>query len=157
MQPSCSSNTTLYTDPDKTFSIRFPKEWIISEGVKDAIVLAEIPSAAVIPVIKENMNIIYDDKFSALPLSQYVQSQIDTLKKLKGITVDPSLTKSTISHTTALHFTYTYTVETFGFKAIVYTIDAKKGKYVITGICDSNNYQKYEKAFTETANSFELR
>jgi hypothetical protein len=154
--PGCSlCREKRYYCRDEGFSISFSKEWKISEHVKGTRILAEIPDEHGISIIKQNMNVVVEDMRLNVGLREYVDVQINGLQKLKGMKIFEK-GDAAINGTAARWFTYSYTINDFGYTAVVYVCNKGRKFYVITGISQVNNFGAYESRFHETAKSFRL-
>jgi hypothetical protein len=148
-----SDREARYYCRDEGFSIAFSKEWKIRENIKGTRILAEIPEGQDIPVIKQNVNVVVETVRVPVSIGQYVGIQINGLRKLKGVKIFES-GDATVSDVPAKCFTYSYTINDFGYRAVVYALNRGATFYVITGISQCNNFKKYESVFHTTAKSF---
>lgn len=153
---SCHSdrNTRWYCR-DSGFSISFPKEWKVRENVLGTRIIAEIPDEGEISIIRQNVNVVVETVRAPLSVGQYVELQMNGLRKLKGVTIFHRGGAS-VSGTTAMWFSYRYTINDFGYRAVVYALNKGTTFYVITGISQSNTFGSYERVFHDTAQSFRL-
>lgn len=140
---------------DSGFSISFPKGWKIQENVKGTRILAGIPDEREISIIRQNVNVVVETVRAPLSLAQYVELQINGLRKLKGMRIF-NRGDATVSGTQSKWFTYSYTINDFGYRAVVYALNRGTTFYVVTGISQSNNFSAYESVFHATAQSFRL-
>ena len=154
--PGCSPDRDKrYYCRDEGFSISFPKEWKIAENIKGTRILAEIPDEHGISIIKQNINVVVEDIRLPVGLREYMDLQINSLQKLKGMKIFEK-GDATINGAATRWFMYSYTINDFGYKAVVYVFNRGRKFYVITGISQFNNFGKYESLFHETAKSFRL-
>ena len=151
----CSSEKgKRYFSADEKFSIAFPKAWKVREGVKGTIFLAELPTEGELSLIKQNVNVLVEETKVPVSLGNYVDLQVAILNRLKGIKTF-SRNSAVINGIPVLWFFYSYTIQDFGYKAVVYSLTGNNKKfYVITGIAEFNKFNKYETLFHEAAHSF---
>lgn len=154
--PTCTfKKEKRYTFRDDKFSISVPSSWKIIEHSKGTRMLAEIPDDKGISIIKQNVNVVVDESKKPISLQEYVQYQIVGMEKLKGIHIFNS-EECLINGVQARWFTYSYTINDFGYKAVVYTLHNESKFFVITGISQLNNFNMYKPIFHDIAKSFTL-
>jgi hypothetical protein len=139
--------------PDLGFSISFPQEWKVYEHARGTRILAEITEKEGISAIRQNVNVVVEEPRLPVDLNRFINLQIAGLTRLKGVRFFDK-GQDTISGTAAQWFTYSNTINDFGYKALVYALRNDKRFYVITGISEYHNFEKYESRFRETALSF---
>lgn len=137
---------------DDGFSIRFPRGWKVIERFKDTRILAETPDSEHATIIHQNANVVVDDSSGSVDLDDYVESQIISLKRLKGIEFS-SRSDDRIDGSPARRFTYRYAINDFGYRAVVYVVKREGIFVVITGISQDENYSSLEPVFNEIAKS----
>jgi hypothetical protein len=138
---------------DERFSISFPSEWKVSENVKGTRLLAEIPDEQGKSSIRQNMNIIVEEVRFPAGLKEYMDLQVNALRKLKRTRIYDR-GQAVMGNLQGMWFTYSNTVNDFGYTAVVYVFSREKKFYTVTGISQYNNFGKYERTFHEAAKSF---
>jgi len=149
----CKKDPDRYYDPGKRFSVRFPKDWEISEGVKGTVVMAEIPSEDGMRAIRENVNIIVEDLGKDMRVSEYFQRQMFGLKKLTGA-VTVMRGTSDIDGADARWFIYSYRTQSLGFRSLVCVFVKGRQGYVITCLTEEDTFEQYADQFDEILKSF---
>ena len=140
---------------DDGFSISFPRDWRVTENAKGTRILADIPDAEGSSVIRQNVSVVVEEAHLPVDLKQYMDLQIDGLRKLKGVKIYEQ-GNAVINGAAAQWFSYSFTINDFGYKALVYTLRKERKFYVITGISQCNNYGRHVSRFHETAKSFKF-
>ena len=148
-----SDRDVRYYCRDHGFSISFPEGWKIRENVMGTRILAEMPEDRDGSIIKQNVNVVVETVRSPLSIARYIGLQMNGLKKLKGMKIFETGDAS-VSGMTAKWFTCSYTINDFGYRAVVYALNRETTFYVVTGISQSNNFGRYERVFHKTARSF---
>ncbi len=146
---------TRYFCRDARFSIAFPIAWKISENQKGTRILAEIPDEDGMAVIRQNVNVVVEEVKAPVSLMEYIERQKAGLQNLRGVKI-LTTGKNSISGSPAEWLSYSYTINDFGYQALVYVLNKDTRFYVITGICQIGTFYKYEDRFHHIAKSFKF-
>lgn len=123
------------------------------EHHKGARIIAIAPQGKDLSYIRENINVVVEDVSRRITLDEYVDLQVQVLKRLEGITVLERVDTS-IAGKRAVRFSYVYAIKDFGYRAIVHTLQRNHSFFVITGISQINNYNNFEKIFLASSTGF---
>lgn len=123
------------------------------EHHKGARIIAIAPQGRELSYIRENINVVVEEIPRRITLNEYVDLQVQVLKRLKGITVLERI-DTFIAGERAVRFSYSYSINDFGYRAIVHTMQRHRSFFVITGISQINNYNNFKKIFLASAASF---
>jgi hypothetical protein len=156
---SCKSKSTVrYYSREKGFSIEFPKDWKIEEGIMGTAILARVPQVEKGTRIKQNLNVTIQDKgkIEADSLEEFMERQLEGIKKLKSfkeLTIHDE-GYVIIDKVRSKWYICSYSFADRQVKMVVYIL--KKGTlfYLITGLADFKQFDIYMNIFNDTARSF---
>ncbi len=140
---------------DDGFSILIPDAWKVHEHSRGTRLLAELPDSGSDIIIHQNLNVVVDTSMDSVDLDTYVESQILSMRKLRGITFS-NREEDLIGGIPARSFTYHYLINDFGYRAVVYVVKRREVFIVITGISQDENYSSLAPVFHRMAKSVEF-
>ena len=152
----CKKNDKgLYHNSEHGFSIKFPSGWLVKENEKQTTVMAVIPDYNEDKIFNENINIVVNYFAKAPSLEEYNRQQKAGIKKIKNLKIlDEG--KIVIDQCQARWFIYSYMINDFGLKAIVYSMIKKNKSYLITCIFENENFEHYRPLFNSVILTFKF-
>lgn len=144
-----------YRCADDGFSILIPDSWKVHEHSRGTRIIAELPDSGSDIIIHQNLNVVVDASMDSVDLDTYVESQILSMRKLRGIEFS-NREKAIIGGIPARYFTYHYVINDFGYRAVVYVVKSREVFIVITGISQDENYSSLAPVFHRIAKSVEF-
>ncbi len=144
--------------PDKGFSISLPSEWNIRIDYKGADVMALIQDKRFSRPYRENLNIIYEKHDSPVDLDDYISKQVSSLQNnrlLKNCVIEKNGTVS-LDSIEVPWYLYRYRIGGFTVRSVSYVVSSGTRVYIITGVTEYAEYQKYKQTFEKIVKSIDI-
>lgn len=153
---TANPESNYYSDFDRDFKITLPEKWQVQRQFMGLDVFAAAPPENEQLGSRANISVISSDIEGPISLENYVNKNLENLKK--------SLTDFKMVETGKLYFdgteaqklVYTHKINNLEIKVAQYfVLNGKKG-YIITYSAASDVYPKYIEAVDQTIKSFKL-
>jgi len=147
---------TSYTNQEKKFSLRLPRDWERKENLMGSAVVAIGPQGKSSEDFRENINVVVEDLPNAMTSKEYFDV---SLKVLKRLFTDFQLEKSgslKLNQKDAYWVVFTHRMGKVKAKVLQYMLVDGLKAYVITSSSAPQKFSKYQHLFEEVAKSFSL-
>jgi len=143
-----------HVSEDAGYSIQFPAQWEVMEGIMGADVIALAPTIDPEDLFRENVNIIFSKLDFPISREEYYALN---LRSLAQLLVDFDLEESQevqVDGVGAKKIVFTHTMGIVNAKVMQYLILDEDHAYVMTFTSDPLDFKTYRPKFEEIANSF---
>lgn len=145
-----------YADYDRDFKIVLPEKWQVQRQFMGLDIFAAAPSENEQLGSRANISVISADIDEPVTLDQYVNQNLENLKKSLADFKMIETGKLYFDGTEARRLVYTHKVHDLEIRVAQYFVLNDKRGFVITCSAASDVYPKYAEAFDQTIKTFKI-
>ncbi len=149
-------DTITHKNSVAKYSIEFPKNWKVLQGVTGDDLIAIAPRSDPQDLFRENANILSDLMEFPLEKEKYYSLNIESLSNLLEDFDLEEIIDVKINGFDAKKITFTHTMGIINTRVIQYLFIVESRAYVLNFTADHIDFKKYYKQFDQIAHTFKI-